>query len=140
MMCMTARRRGCRDRGAAAVEFALIVPIVFLLLVGIITFGFVLNAQVTITQAAREGARLAAICYQDPSCSSTVVARTQGAAPGLTIPAGGVSVDTSGCGTTGASGTPGDAIVTVTYTVNLGIPPVAGGVTLHGTAHMPCGG
>ena len=135
-----AHRRGRGDRGVAAVEFALVVPVFLLLLLGFITFAFVMYSQVTITQAAREGARLAAICYQDPSCATTVVQRTQSAAPGLTIPAGGVSVDTSGCGTTGAAGTPGDAIVTVTYTVNLGIPPASAGLTLHGTAHMPCGG
>lgn len=68
---------GQRDRGAAAVEFALMLPLLLLLVFGIIDFGRALNAQVTITQAAREGARLAAL--NQPN----VVTRTQAAATGL---------------------------------------------------------
>lgn len=68
---------GKRDRGAAAVEFALMLPLLLLLVFGIIDFGRALNAQVTLTQAAREGARLVAL--NQPN----VVTRTQGAATGL---------------------------------------------------------
>lgn len=50
-----------RDRGAAAVEFALLLPVVLLVIFGIIDFGRMLNAQITINQAAREGARAAAL-------------------------------------------------------------------------------
>ncbi|SRR6266567_6634275 len=75
---MVARRLpGKRDRGAAAVEFALMLPLLLLLLFGIIDFGRALNAQVTITQAAREGARLAAL--NQPN----VTGRTQASATGL---------------------------------------------------------
>jgi Flp pilus assembly protein TadG len=42
-----------RDRGAAAVEFALLLPLLLLLVFGIIDFGRALNAEITITQAAR---------------------------------------------------------------------------------------
>ena len=50
-----------RDRGAAAVEFALILPIVLLVIFAIIDFGRLLNAQITLTEAARESARAAAL-------------------------------------------------------------------------------
>jgi Flp pilus assembly protein TadG len=52
-------RRGSAnsERGAAAVEFALLLPLLVLLVFGIIDFGRAINAQITITQAAREGAR-----------------------------------------------------------------------------------
>ena len=50
-----------RDRGSVAVEFALLLPLLLLLVFGIIDFGRALNAQITLTQAAREGARLAAL-------------------------------------------------------------------------------
>lgn len=50
-----------RDRGAAAVEFALVVPMLLLLVFGIIDFGRMLNVKITLTQAAREGARAAAV-------------------------------------------------------------------------------
>jgi Flp pilus assembly protein TadG len=45
------------QKGAAAVEFALIAPLLFVLLFGIVEFGFLLYNQVMITNAAREGAR-----------------------------------------------------------------------------------
>ena len=52
---MTKRRRD--DRGAAMVEFALILPLLLMLLMGIIEFGRAYNTQVSIQAAAREGAR-----------------------------------------------------------------------------------
>ena len=70
-------RNGTKDAGAAAVEFALMLPLLLLLVFGIIDFGRALNAQITITQAAREGARLDAL--NQPN----VVPRTQAAAVGL---------------------------------------------------------
>lgn len=47
------------DRGAAAVEFALVIPVVLLVVFGIIDFGRLLNAQLQVSEAAREGARAA---------------------------------------------------------------------------------
>lgn len=47
-----------RDRGAAAVEAALVIPILLMIIFGIIDFGRMLNAQLGITEAAREGARV----------------------------------------------------------------------------------
>ena len=46
-----------RDRGAAVVEFALMLPLMLLLISGIIDFGRMLNAQISATEAAREAAR-----------------------------------------------------------------------------------
>lgn len=55
------KSNNCREKGAVAVEFALILPVLVLLLFGIIEFGRAYNAYVTVTHAAREGARLAAV-------------------------------------------------------------------------------
>src|SRR6266567_8451948 len=74
---MSRQLTGTPDRGAAAVEFAIMLPLLLLLVFGIIDFGRALNAQVTITQAAREGARLTAL--NQPN----VTGRTQAAATGL---------------------------------------------------------
>jgi Flp pilus assembly protein TadG len=53
---------GWRDeRGAAAVEFALVLPVIILLLFGIIEFGRAWNVKQVLTDAAREGARVAAV-------------------------------------------------------------------------------
>ena len=49
------------DRGAVAVEFALVLPLLLLILFGIIDFGRMLNAQITVNEAAREGARAMAL-------------------------------------------------------------------------------
>jgi len=49
------------ERGASLVEFALVVPILLALLLGIIEFGWLFNGWITITGSAREGARMAAV-------------------------------------------------------------------------------
>jgi Flp pilus assembly protein TadG len=54
-------RRAPQRRGTAVVEFALIAPLFLLLLFGIIEFGRVVMVQQLITNAAREGARMAVI-------------------------------------------------------------------------------
>jgi TadE-like protein len=46
-----------REEGAAAVEFALLLPLLLMILFGIIEFGLVLYNQEVITNASREGAR-----------------------------------------------------------------------------------
>ena len=54
-------RKNRRQRGASAVEFALIMPIFFILLFGIIDFGWYFFNQHTIQYATREGTRLALV-------------------------------------------------------------------------------
>lgn len=48
-----------RRRGQSLVEFALIVPLVMLILVAIIDFGFMFYTHMTVEYASREGARVA---------------------------------------------------------------------------------
>ena len=45
------------EDGAAAVEMALVLPILLLLVFGIIEFGLVFNRYISVTHAAREGVR-----------------------------------------------------------------------------------
>ena len=45
------------QKGAAAVEFAIILPLLVMLLFGIIEFGIILYDKAMITNASREGAR-----------------------------------------------------------------------------------
>lgn len=52
--------RSGRRRGVAAVEFAFCVPLLLLLLVGIWELGRIINVQITLNNAARDGARLGA--------------------------------------------------------------------------------
>lgn len=55
------RHKGHFDRGAAAVEMALVLPVLLFLLMGMIDFGRAFSAQIQISQAAREGVRLASL-------------------------------------------------------------------------------
>jgi len=58
---MRSRRRQ-HDRGVTLVEFALMAPLVFLLLMGVIICGIFAMNYVQLTNAARDGVRAAAIC------------------------------------------------------------------------------
>lgn len=52
--------RAAGQRGAAAVELAIVLPVLALLLFGIIQFGRAFSAKVQLTAGVREGARIAA--------------------------------------------------------------------------------
>ena len=55
------RRFAQADRGVALVEFALVAPVLILILLGILDAGRAINAYVTIANSAREGAHYAAL-------------------------------------------------------------------------------
>jgi Flp pilus assembly protein TadG len=54
------RPKGGRQRGQSLVEFALVLPVFMLILVGMIEFGLLLTHDLTIEYATREGARAGA--------------------------------------------------------------------------------
>lgn len=72
------------ERGAAAVELAIILPLLLVLVGGIIDFGRLLYAEVMVTNAAREGVRMLAMGY--PPADATI--RIQSASPGLAAAGG----------------------------------------------------
>jgi Flp pilus assembly protein TadG len=55
------RRTGKREGGQSLVEFALVLPIFLLVLFAIVDFGMAFHAWITVTNSAREGARLGAV-------------------------------------------------------------------------------
>jgi Flp pilus assembly protein TadG len=61
----TLRRTARHQHGQSLVEFALILPVLMLVLMGIVQMGFVFNAYVTISNATREAARTATIYLYD---------------------------------------------------------------------------
>ena len=90
------RRSG--ERGQAMVEFGLVVVIFFLLVSGIFDFGRALNGWVVLSNAAREGARQAALgkCDADVIAAARQFARVPGLDPAsvtvnVSPPAGGTA-------------------------------------------------
>lgn len=55
------------ESGQSLVEFALVVPILLVFILGILEFGWILNAKITLTSAAREGVRAAVVTNVDRS-------------------------------------------------------------------------
>jgi Flp pilus assembly protein TadG len=56
---------GKRARGAAAVEFAVILPVLFLLVFGVMEWGYYFFVETTVLNAAREGARAGSVATSD---------------------------------------------------------------------------
>jgi Flp pilus assembly protein TadG len=61
---MTKLQRIRDEQGQTATEFALVLPVLALLLFGVIQFGILFNNYVTLTDAVRSGARKAAVSRQ----------------------------------------------------------------------------
>ncbi|HEX6685086.1 MAG TPA: TadE/TadG family type IV pilus assembly protein [Candidatus Limnocylindrales bacterium] len=129
-----------RDRGAAAVEMALLLPLLLLLVFGIVDFGRMLHAQITVTEAAREGARAAVILNSRAAAQSRVDRVMNGATVDV-LP------DDTPCDTTAPGA---DATVKVSARFEFVTPVGAiaamfispagfgGDVTLTATGVMPC--
>ena len=112
------------------VEAALILPLLFLLIFGMVEFGRAYNAKVTVTHAAREGVRELAL-HNDPAAAEAVATAT---AP---------SLDPALMSfTSGSCDTDGDPVeFTIEYPFNYSIPFFGEDtLTLESTAVMRCSG
>lgn len=58
--------------GQALVEFSIILPLILALILGMIEFGWIFNGKITVTSAAREGARVAVIYESDTQATDAV--------------------------------------------------------------------
>jgi Flp pilus assembly protein TadG len=76
MSLLLRRRRGAHYRGQALVEFALVIPLFLLLLVAIFDLGRAVFAWNTLSNAAREGARIAIVNQYKPSIVARAKAET----------------------------------------------------------------
>ncbi len=76
-----AGRRGAhRARGAAVVEFAVVLPLLLTILFGIIEYGWIFMVRQTLQQAAREGCRVAILQASTPADVEARVDDVMGAA------------------------------------------------------------
>ena len=119
------------EHGAAAVEFAILLPLLLMLVLGTIEFGRAYNAQITLTNAAREGVRVMAI-NNNPTAAATAV-QNAAASVSSTLPSSAVTVSPTTCST----GT--QVTVTVKYTLST-ITGIAGPFAMTGKGVMLCGG
>jgi Flp pilus assembly protein TadG len=117
-----------RQRGAAAVEFALIASLLFILLFGIIEMGRVLFYWNTATEATRLGARLAVVCGKDAAIIKTRMGNmlsilTPGTIDIAYTPSG---CDVSSCRSVTVSITGLDVATFIPFVpLNLNMPPFA---------------
>lgn len=129
---MTTRRSMRNEDGAAAVEFALILPVLILLILGMIEFSFVFNAQISLTNAAREGARVMAIQNDPATAKAAAIAAAPSVNPAVT--AGQIAVTPADCAA-------GDTVtVTISYTADLFTGFFGEDLALSGKGVMLCGG
>lgn len=137
-----------RERGAAAVEFALILPILLLLVMGTIDFARAYNTHISLSGGAREGARAFALGTGDvetitrdaapsvnPSADITVSCAIDGTGVACTDPC-----STGKAGEVAAS-YPFEYITPISNLMQLfGGSALASPVTITGIGVMRCGG
>jgi Flp pilus assembly protein TadG len=105
-----------REDGQAITEFALILPVLVALLLGIIQFGIVFNNYLTITDAARAGARKAAVSRFIGDNGASAKTTAQNSAQQLDQTALKVTVSSTNWNVPGS-----DVNVTVTYPYSINI-------------------
>lgn len=88
--------KGFSQRGAVAVEFALVLPIFLALILGVVEYGRAFSIQVSMAQGAREAARYMAIHYAESGSGAAAVQSAIDAAPIADLQPGEVNV--SSCG------------------------------------------
>ena len=123
-------RKGCnRSGGQALVEFALLIPVLIIIVMGIIEFGRLWMTMVTLSGAAREGVRVAAVTAPDQALVEAAVDRVLDAADisGATITISGPSAENEVT-----------VSVEITYTVITGslVPGLSGSMQLARSAVM----
>jgi len=133
---MTQRhRRTCDERGGAAVEVAMLMPALLLMIGLLVVGGRVWFARTTVIEAAQTSARAASLARSSGEAASAgrEAGRQSLDTAGLTCATSSVSIDTGAFGV--AVGTPATVTSTVRCRVNfadLGIPGLPGGRTLTG--------
>ncbi len=104
-----------KEHGAQLVEFTLIISVLLLMIMGTIEFGRVMNAQILVTNSAREGARLGAVGASAASIETKVENMI-----------GSLGADNLTVTVTNAQGTPGTQVsVDVQYDLLLVVPLIA---------------
>ena len=119
------------ERGAVAVEFALLAPVLVMVLLGILEFGRAYNAQIMLSSAAREGVRVMAI--NNNAADARTAAKNAAASLQPALIDTNITITPSTC-TTGAQMT-----FKITYNLST-MTGIAGPFPMEGRGVMLCGG
>ncbi len=128
--------------GQAVVEFAIVLPVLLILLIGLINLGFLINAQIILTQAAWEGVRTGATL--DPASGegdAEINGAVQAAMIGLTNPSAvaiTISPDESARAAMSWPKPRGESLtVDLSYPLNLSLPvPISVNLGAHATSRI----
>ena len=125
MAALTRRPRLSGERGAELIEMAIALPLLLLVVMGIVDFGFLFQRYLVLTNAAMEGARVAVLpgySMSDAQNRASTYATTGG------VPAGTVTALATAVSLPGASGGSWPGVkVTVTHVYSYQfIGPIAG--------------
>lgn len=128
-----------RRKGQSLIEFAIVLPLLLWLIVALFDFGRIFNAQITVTQAAREGARRGII----PAASDTAALNNAQAAATAFANAAGLDNFAFSPAPSFQAGISGDnrmIVVTVNSNVNILAPIISQAfgsqITVSGSARM----
>lgn len=129
--------------GSPAVEFALVGPVLLLLMFGIVTFGIAINNYIELTDAVRSGGRTLAISRSSSTPYTSTTSAITSSAPNLTAAKinttmtvnGTACASDSACSTALSTAAGGTLTVRATYPCNLTVMSVnyAPGCTLTAT-------
>ncbi len=135
---MNARVRPHRERGAAAVEFAVIVPALLLIAGLLVGAGRYANAQVVVQQWADAAARTASLARDAPTGQAQARAVVAADAAGSSTrcrPPWHLDLDASGfTGPPGSAGAVHAGVTCVIPLADLLVPGLPGAVTVRGEA------
>lgn len=129
------------ERGAAAVEFALLAPFLIMVLLGIMEFGRAYNVQISLSNAAREGVRVMAINNSQSAAKDAAKNAAGVLNPGLKDEKMVFKYQTTPATTPVPTACAPNVQVTVTidYTLNT-MTGIAGPFAMKGIGTMQCGG
>lgn len=82
-----------KSAGQALVEFAFVLPVLLLLMVAIVDFGIIFYTQMTVTNAAWEGARAGATIVDPSHGDQEIIGAVQAAVYGLDISRLSIDID-----------------------------------------------
>lgn len=125
------RPRRKAESGQSLVELGILAPVLVFVLVGVVDFGRIFMVEQVITNAAREGARVAVVDTSSTLASQTVQSYMQGA--GLDMSQATITIT----GANAATGQP--TVVAITYKVTslaLQLVHANSNITLSATSSM----